>query len=42
MRCQQINKPLAAKSNKDYSIEDFHGADKKYFLICRKHIIVIP
>ena len=44
MKNQQNDKPLieTAKVNKDYSIKYFHGADKKYFLICRKHKIVIP
>ena len=37
-------KPLieTVKLNKDYSIMHFHGADKKYSLVCRKHKIVIP
>ena len=41
---QQNDKPLieTTKLNKDYSIKHFHGADKKYSLICRKHKIVIP
>ena len=41
---QQNNKPLIepAKLNKEYSINHFHGADKKYSLVCRKHKIVIP
>ena len=44
MQHQQNDKPLieTAKLNKDYSIKHFHGADKKYSLICRKHKIVIP
>ena len=44
MRYQQNNNPLneTAKLNKDNSIKNFHGADKKYSLICRKHKIVIP
>ena len=44
MQYQQNDKPLIeiAKLNKDYSIKHFHGADKKYSLICRKHKIVIP
>ena len=45
MRYQQNNKPLlaqTAKLHKDYSIKHFHGADKKYSLICRKHKIVVP
>ena len=43
MQYQQNNKPLieTAKLNKYYSIKHFHGADKKYSLICRKHKIVI-
>ena len=41
---QQNNKFLieTAQTNKDDSIKYHHGANKKYFLICRKHIIVIP
>ena len=31
-----------AKLNKDYLIQQFHGADKKDTLICRKHKIAIP
>ena len=44
MKYQQDDKPLieTAKLNKDYSIKHFHGADKKYSFICRKHKIVIP
>ena len=44
MRYQQLDKPLIklAKNDKNYSIKQFHGADKKYSLICRKHKIVIP
>ena len=44
MLYQQNDKPLieTAKLNRDYSIKHFHGADKKYSLICRKHKIVIP
>ena len=44
MQYQQHDKPLieTAKLNKDYSIKYFHGADKKYTLICRKYKIVIP
>ena len=44
MRYQQLDKPLIklAKTDKNYSIKQFHGADKKYSLICRKHKIVIP
>ena len=44
MRYQQQDKNLIkiAKQNNDYSIKHFHGADKKYSLICRKHRIVIP
>ena len=30
-----------AKLNKDYTIKHFHGADKKYSHVCRKHKIVI-
>jgi len=44
IRYQQQDKNLIkiAKQNNDYSIKHFHGADKKYSLICRKHRIVIP
>ena len=44
MRYQQKDSSLIkiAKEHKDYSIKYFHGADKKYSLICRKHKIVIP
>ena len=31
-----------AQNNKDYSIQNFHGADKKYSLIYKNHKIVIP
>ena len=30
------------KEHKDYSIKHFHGVDKKYSFICRKHKIMIP
>ena len=38
IRYQQNDKPLieTAKLNKYYFIKHFHGADKKYSLICRK------
>ena len=44
MQYQQNDKPLieTAKLNKDCSIKHFHGAVMKYYLICRKHKIVIP
>ena len=44
MQYQQNNKPLieTTKLNKNYLIKHFHGADKQYSLICRKHKIVIP
>ena len=44
MHYQQLDKPLIkiAKLDNNYSIKHFHGADKKYSLICRKHKIVIP
>ena len=45
MKHQQMDKLLIekAKSNvNDYSIKHFHGADKKYSLICYKGKIVIP
>ena len=31
-----------AKLNKDYSIKHFHGVEKKYSLIYRKHKIMMP
>ena len=36
----QGSKNIAA--DKDYLMKQFHGTDKKYSLICRKHKIVIP
>ena len=30
------------KNNKDYSIQNFHGAIKKFSLICKNRKIVIP
>ena len=44
MQYQQNNKPLieTAKLNINCSMKHFHGADKKYSLIYRKHEIVIP
>ena len=44
MQYQQNNKSLVdtAKSSKDYSIKHFHRANKKYYLICRKHKNLIP
>ena len=44
MRYQQKDQELIkiAQSNKDYSVQHFHGADKKYSLICRNRKIVIP
>ena len=44
MRNQQKDKELIkiAQNNKDYSIQNFHGADKKYSLICKNRKIVIP
>ena len=44
MQYQQNNKSLieTAELNKYYLIKHFHGADKKYYLLCRKHKIVIP
>ena len=35
-------KRYTPKLNKDYLVKQFHGADKKYSLICRKHKNVIP
>ena len=45
MRFQQKDKSLieiAKEKPKDYSIKQFHGAGKKYSLICRRGKIVIP
>ena len=44
MQYQQNNKCLieTAKSNKEFTIKQFHGADKKYSLICSKYEVVIP
>ena len=44
MQYQQSVKPLleTVKLNKDYLINHFYGAHKKYSLICRKHKIAIP
>ena len=44
MQHRQNNKPLieTTKLNKDYSMKQFHGVDKKYSLVCRKHKIEIP
>ena len=44
MKSQQQDKTLieTAKLDKKYSIKHFHGADKKYSLICRNNKIVIP
>ena len=44
MKSQQLDKTLieTAKLDKKYSIKHFHGADKKYSLICRNNKIVIP
>ena len=44
MQNQQIDKELIkiAQTNKDHSIQNFHGADRKYSLIFRNHKIVIP
>ena len=44
MQNQQKDKELIkiAQNNKDYSIQNFHGADKKYSLICKNCKIVIP
>ena len=37
MQNQQKDKKLieSAQNNKDYSIQNFHVADKKYSLICK-------
>ena len=39
MQYQQNYKPLieTAKSNIECLIEHFHGSEKKYSIICRKH-----
>ena len=44
MQYQQNNKPLIeiAKFKQDYSIKNIHRADKKNYIICRKHKIMIP
>ena len=44
MQYQQNEKELikVAQNNKDYSIHNFHGADKNYFFTCKNHKIVIP
>ena len=44
MRQQQKHKELIkiAQNNKDYSIQNFHGADKKYSFLCKIRKIVIP
>ena len=44
MRNQQNDEELIkfAQNNKDYSIQNIHGANKKYFLICQNCKIVIP
>ena len=44
MRYQQKDKDLIkiTQTNKDYSSQNFHGADKKYSLIFRNRKIVIP
>ena len=45
MKFQQKDKTLietAKIKTNSYSIKHFHGADKKYSLICRKDKIVIP
>ena len=44
MRSQQKDTTLikTAKADNNYSLKHFHGADKKYSLICRNNKIVIP
>ena len=45
MRLQQKDKSLieiAKEKPKDYSIKQFHGASKKYSLICKHGKIVVP
>ena len=44
MQYQQKDKELIkiAQNNKDYSIQNIYGADKKYSLICSNRKIMIP
>ena len=44
MQNQQKDRELIkiAQTNKDYSIQNFHGPDKKCSLICKIRKIVIP
>ena len=43
MQYQQKDKELIkiAQNNKDYFIQNFHGTNKKYYLICKNRKIVI-
>ena len=44
MQNHQKDKELIniVQNNKDYTIQNFHGADKKYSLICKNHKKMIP
>ena len=44
MQYQQNDKELIkiAQNNKDYSVQNFHGTNKKYSLTCKNCNIVIP
>ena len=44
MQNQQKDKEFIkiVQNNKDYSVQNFHGASKKYSLICKNRKIVIP
>ena len=39
---EQYRIDIIAQNNKDYSIQNFHGAYKKHSLICKNRKIVIP
>ena len=44
IRNQQKDKELIkiAQTNKDYFMQNFHGADKKYLFICRNYKFIFP
>ena len=44
MQNQQKDKDVLkiAQNKKNYSIQNFHGADNKYSLMCKNRKIVIP
>ena len=44
MRYQQKDQEMIkiTQTNKDYSLQYFHGTKKEHLLICRNHKIVIP